>query len=198
VDEPADLEVISDLLAIRRSSNLGTAVKEFSEVRLLVLDFDGVMTDNRVLVDQNGNEAVLCNRSDGWGIARLKETGVEVLVLSTEANPVVSARCRKLSITAVQDCSDKLTRLQELAEERGLTRQQIAYVGNDVNDLDCLRWVGFPIAVADALPEVRTVARFVTSLPGGFGAVREITEWIQEGLRGAAIAPAQPVASHVT
>jgi D-sedoheptulose 7-phosphate isomerase len=97
-------------------------------------------------------------------------------VLSTETNPVVAARCRKLNIQAIQSCDDKLTALQQFAAERNLRADHIAYVGNDVNDLACLQWVGWPIAVADALPEVRAVAKWVTRLPGGGGAVREVAD----------------------
>lgn len=146
------------------------------DVALVVFDFDGVMTDNRVLVQQSGDEAVWCHRGDGMGIARLKDAAFDVVVLSTERNPVVTARCRKLQIEAIQSCDDKLTRLQQYANERHLSPQQIAYVGNDINDLSCLRWVGWPIAVADALPEVRAVAKWVTHLPGGGGAVREVAD----------------------
>jgi D-sedoheptulose 7-phosphate isomerase len=134
------------------------------------------MTDNRVRVHQSGEEAVWCHRGDGLGIARLREAGFDVIVLSTEANPVVAARCRKLKIESIQSCDDKLTALQQLASARSLSTGQIAYVGNDINDLACMEWVGWPIAVADAVPEVRAVAKWVTCLPGGAGAVREVAD----------------------
>lgn len=146
----------------------------WSAVKLLALDFDGVMTDNRVLVDQDGREAVLCHRGDGMGIGLLKKAGIEVIVISMEPNPVVSARCRKLKIDCIQNCDQKLKALQELAAARGLQPREIAFVGNDVNDLECLRWVGLPVAVADAEPEVLKAASYVTRRPGGFGAVREV------------------------
>lgn len=151
---------------------------ESGAIRLLVLDFDGVMTDNRVLVDQDGREAVWVHRGDGWGIAGLREAGVPVVVISTETNPVVAARCRKLQIELIQGCNDKLAALQQLAHARGIERGSIAYVGNDVNDLGCLAWVGFPIAVADAEAEVRVVAKRITKRAGGWGAVREVADWI--------------------
>lgn len=175
VDEPGDLELVERLLAVQQSK---PKLANLVEVRLLVVDFDGVMTDNRVLVDQDGREAVWCHRGDGWGIARLKEAGIEVIVLSTETNPVVSARCRKLGIECVQACDDKSSALERLVKERCLKPEQVAYVGNDVNDIACLRWVGVPIAVADAVSEVRMVARLVTAESGGRGAVREVAEWI--------------------
>ena len=142
------------------------------------------MTDNRVLVSQDGTEAVLCHRGDGWGIARLKEQGMRITVISTEANPVVGARCRKLGLDFIQGCDDKISALRELAGSLGLGPEQIAYVGNDVNDLDCLRWVGLPIAVADAVPEIRPIVRLTTTQPGGYGAVREVADWFIRAHRG--------------
>jgi YrbI family 3-deoxy-D-manno-octulosonate 8-phosphate phosphatase len=160
-------------------NRLGADGPALEAIRLLVLDFDGVLTDNRVLVSQDGAEAVWCHRGDGWGIARLKERGtVAIIVISTEANRVVEARCRKLGIEFIQGCDDKLTALRVVAERMKLSPNQVAYVGNDVNDLECLRWVGTPIVVADAMPEVHEAARLVTSRPGGYGAVREVADWL--------------------
>ena len=176
VDQPGDLSVVEALLAMRKAQ----PPVFLRSVRLLVLDFDGVMTDNRVWVGQDGREAVACNRSDGWGISHLREKGVEIVVLSTETNPVVEARCRKLHIVCVQACADKLAVLREMAQQRSLLPENVAYVGNDVNDLECMRWVGVPIAVADAVPEVRVCARLMTSRPGGYGAVREVTDWLRK------------------
>jgi len=150
------------------------------QVKLLILDFDGVLTDNRVLVSQHGTEAVWCNRGDGWGIARLKEQGIEVLVLSTEPNPVVRARCQKLNIDCIHGCNDKLAALKRLIVERSLEPLEVAYVGNDVNDLAAMSYVGTPIAVADAVPEIINIACITTSNKGGYGAVREVAELILE------------------
>ncbi len=165
IDEPGDLELFTELAAITPKKSDHRAL---SATRLLVLDFDGVMTDNRVLVSQDGAESVWCHRGDGWGIAELKRHGVDVLVISTEVNRVVEARCRKLGIASIQACDDKLGALERVALEKHVGRHEVAYVGNDVNDLDCLRWVGVPIAVADAVPEVRGCgALHVSSRRGG-------------------------------
>jgi YrbI family 3-deoxy-D-manno-octulosonate 8-phosphate phosphatase len=152
-------------------------IPDVSAVKLLVFDFDGVMSDNRVLVMQDGTEGVLCNRSDGLGLGMLRAAGVPMLVLSKEENPVVSARCRKLKIECRQGIDDKLTELKGIASQRGITLAQIAYVGNDVNDVPCMRSVGLPIAVSDAWPEARAVSKFRTTRPGGYGAVREVCDW---------------------
>ena len=151
-------------------------------LQLLVLDFDGVLTDNRVLVHEDGTEAVWCHRGDGWGIARLRDAGMQIVVLSTETNGVVAARCRKLGIDCVQGQDDKGAALRLLLQTRAVAASRVAYVGNDVNDLDCLQAVGVPIAVADATAPARAAALFVTSLPGGFGAVREVADWILAAL----------------
>jgi N-acylneuraminate cytidylyltransferase len=156
-------------------------------VQLLVLDFDGVMTDNRVLVHEDGTESVWCHRGDGWGIAQLLAAGVPVLVLSTETNGVVGARCRKLGIECVQGQADKGAALAALLAQRGIAPEAVAYVGNDVNDLDCLRLAGVPIVVADATPAVRAVARLVTAAAGGHGAVREVADWILASRRARAL-----------
>lgn len=178
VDEPSDLGLFESLFALR-APQLGAPPRDvLARVQLLALDFDGVMTDDRVLVDETGREAVLCSRSDGMGIGRVKEAGIEVVVLSKETNPVVTARCRKLGIACTQSLDDKLAVLKVLATERGLEPHQVAYVGNDVNDVPPLGWVGVPIAVGDARSEARAVARWTTTRPGGFGAVREVCEWL--------------------
>lgn len=147
-------------------------------VKLVVFDFDGVMSDNRVLVMQDGTEGALCNRSDGLGIGMLKNAGMPMLVLSKEQNPVVGARCRKLGLECHQGIDDKLTRLREILAQRGLAMRDVAYVGNDINDLACMREVGMPIAVADAYPQVLAVAKMVTTRAGGHGAVREVCDAI--------------------
>ena len=151
-------------------------------LRLLVFDFDGVFTDNAVWVRDDGREIVRCSRLDGMGLDELRRAGVapEILVLSTEENPVVSARCRKVKLRAVQGVADKAARLRELAAEMGIPLDDTGYVGNDVNDAGCLRMVGLPIVVADAHPAVLPLGRLRTTRPGGHGAVREICDLLLE------------------
>lgn len=151
----------------------------FAKIRLLVLDFDGVMTDNTVLVLEDGREAVSCSRSDGLGIEMLRKSGFEIIVISKESNPVVSARCRKLQIECIQGVDDKLTILSRYVKDRGLHWDEVAYVGNDINDLPCLEAVGLPIAVKDSYPEVLKAARYKTKALGGRGAVREVCDKIR-------------------
>jgi N-acylneuraminate cytidylyltransferase len=148
------------------------------KVQLLVLDFDGVLTDNRVWVDQDGRETVVANRSDSLWLNILREKGVQVFVISKETNPVVAARCRKMNIPYIQGEGDKEAALKKLLTERGVDPAHVVYCGNDVNDLPCFPLVGWAVAVADAVPDVLRQADFILSQPGGYGAVRELCESI--------------------
>lgn len=154
-----------------------------SAVRLAVFDFDGVFTDNRVLVDADGRESVVCSRADGLGLRRLEAVGVTPLILSMETAPVVAARAAKLRIACIQGVTEKLRVLREQAVLRGVDLAEIAYVGNDVNDAECLEAVGLPVVPADAWPEVRGLARWVLSRNGGEGCVREFCDavWAARG-----------------
>lgn len=145
-------------------------------VALVVFDFDGVMTDNRVLVDQDGKESVFCDRGDGMGVDRLLAAGVPALILSKERNPVVEARAAKLNLPVAQSVDRKSDFLSMWCREKGIDPGQVVYVGNDLNDLECFDLVGCSVAVADAVPEVLERADLVLSRPGGRGAVREICE----------------------
>ena len=161
---------------------------DLAAVRLVVFDFDGVFTDNTVYVAEDGTESVRCWRGDGLGLQALQRLGLQVLILSTEVNPVVTARSRKLKVECVQGCDDKRARLEVIVRERGLTFDQVAYVGNDVNDLGCLEAAGVPVIVADAHPSVHGVARLRTERPGGFGAVREVCDLLA-AVHGSATSP---------
>lgn len=152
-------------------------------VRLAVFDFDGVFTDNRVWVNEAGDELLAFSRSDGLGLRRLDEVGVRYLIVSTEPNPIVSARAVKLNAECLQGVDDKLAVVFEQTEELGVGLDETAYVGNDVNDADCLRAVGVPVVPADAWPEVRPLARWVLSRPGGAGCVREFCDAVWQAQR---------------
>jgi len=156
----------------------GRRPRPFPErVEALVLDFDGVMTDNRVWVDENGHEQVAANRSDSLGLSLLRQqTGIQVMVLSKEVNPVVAARCQKLRLPYLQGIDDKAAALMGWLAEKHLDAAQVLYVGNDVNDLPCFSMVGYTAAPADAQPEVACQADLILSRRGGYGAVREICD----------------------
>lgn len=179
IDRPEDLERARWLL----SRYEGPLVRpgdlwELGSVQAVVLDFDGVLTDNRVYLTQEGRESVACDRRDGMGISALREGGIGVAVLSTEVNPVVEARCRKLEIPCRHGLEEKAAALQELAGELDVELDRTVFVGNDINDLECMRAAGLGVAVADAVPEVLSEADWVLSRPGGRGAVRELCDQI--------------------
>ncbi len=150
-------------------------------VKLLVMDFDGVMTDDRVWVDQEGHEMVAANRSDGLGLERLRTlTDVQAVVISRESNPVVAARCKKLKLTVLQNIQDKAQALQNLLIEMKISAGEVIYVGNDLNDLPCFPLVGYAVVPGDALEGIKRRADHVLQKAGGLGAVREICELIIE------------------
>ncbi len=147
-------------------------------VDLLVLDFDGVLTDNRVWTDQHGNESVASDKGDSMGLDLLRKSGVEVVVISKETNPVVAARCRKLKIPYLQSMDEKAAALKDLLADRKIEPARTVFVGNDVNDLPCFPIAGWAVAVGDAVPEVLRQADHVLSQPGGRGALRELCDII--------------------
>ena len=152
-------------------------------LRLAVFDFDGVFTDNRVWVNEAGDEILAFSRSDGLGLRRLEEVGVRPLIVSMEQSAIVSARARKLRVDCVQGVENKLAVLRERTGELGVAFEDTAYVGNDINDAECLRAVGVPVVPSDAWPEVKPLARWVLSRAGGAGCVREFCDAVWEARR---------------
>ncbi|WP_110589028.1 KdsC family phosphatase [Microbacterium suaedae] len=146
------------------------------DVDAVVTDFDGVQTDDTASLSEDGAESVRVSRADGMGVRLLREAGIPVLILSTETNPVVSARASKLRVDVIQASGDKRAALEEWAARAGIPLSRIAYVGNDVNDLGALDAVGWPIVVPGAHPLATASARIVLARPGGHGAVREVAE----------------------
>lgn len=143
---------------------------------LLILDFDGVLTDNRVWVDEEGHEQVAAYRSDSLGLSYLRAAGIEAMVISMETNPVVSARCRKMKLPVLQGIDDKATTLSHLLQERRIDPGKVVYLGNDLNDVPCFPLVGCAVVVADAQPGAKRQADLVLTQPGGHGAVRELCD----------------------
>jgi N-acylneuraminate cytidylyltransferase len=178
IDEPVDFEIAEMLLERQKSNRNQKKVPQY--IQAVVFDFDGVFTDNCGLVDQNGVESVRCNRGDGMGISQLKRLGVRMLVLSSEENPVVAQRCKKLKLECMFGVEAKLERLNAWMAEHNLKSENLIFVGNDINDVDCLSHVGCGIAVSDAHPEALKVADMVLQNRGGDGAVRELTDLLLE------------------
>lgn len=182
MDEAHSLEIDSLLDLVKAEAALrhlqeGERMTQLpSHVSALVLDFDGVLTDDAVVVDQHGIEAVRCSRGDGLGLSLLRARGMRLLILSKEQNPVVTARAKKLQIECLQGEDDKLSTLERWASEKKIDLDRALYVGNDINDLACMRRVGCAVAPRDAHPAALRAARIVLDRPGGQGAVRELCD----------------------
>ncbi|MEV6564034.1 acylneuraminate cytidylyltransferase [Streptomyces kronopolitis] len=177
IDDPHELaraRALAPLLDAPRPGALPTR----DDIDAVVLDFDGTQTDDRVLIDADGREIVAVHRGDGLGVAALRRAELKLLILSTETNPVVAARARKLRVPVLHGIDRKDLALKQWCEEAGIAPERVLYVGNDVNDLPCFDLVGWPVAVANAHDVVRGAARAVTATPGGSGAVREIAAWL--------------------
>jgi 3-deoxy-D-manno-octulosonate 8-phosphate phosphatase (KDO 8-P phosphatase) len=145
-------------------------------IAAIVFDFDGVLTDDRVWVDQDGREMVCCSRRDGLGFDILRQSGLKLFILSTETNPVVAKRAAKLKVAAIQGCADKARALADLAAKEGIDLSRTLYVGNDLNDLEAIRLCGYSACPADAHPAIKDVATWVLETSGGQGVTREIIE----------------------
>ena len=154
-----------------------------TEIELVVFDFDGVFTDNRVWTNEHGEESVACWRGDALGLRRLEDVGVDHFVLSMEVNAAVGARAQKIRAACIQGVDDKPPVLRDEAARRGISLERTAYVGNDVNDAGCLEIVGLPVVPADAWPDVVPLADLVLERRGGYGCVREFCDAVWNAKR---------------
>jgi len=160
-------------------------VPDLSRIRLLLLDVDGVLTDGRVIIDNNGVEAKAFNIKDGHGMKLIQRAGIRVGIITGRSSQVVEFRARELGIDILhQGAKDKLTPYRQILAAEGLTDAEVAYVGDDLIDLPILQRVGYAVAVADAVAEIKPYVDYVTQLPGGYGAVREVCDQLLRG-RGA-------------
>ena len=158
------------------NTNKIPSTKTLNQIKAVIFDFDGVFTDNRVIVSTTGEEFVFCDRSDGMGTNSLAAAGIKMLILSKEKNAVVSSRGKKLNIEVIQGCDDKLTELIKWLQKNNVDAQEAAYIGNDINDLECLRHVGVAVIPADAHHSVIDTATWILQHNGGRGAIREFAD----------------------
>lgn len=178
IDEPEDWIIVESLL--KRNNQQKKYERLPKKISAVVFDFDGVFTDNKVIVFQNGEEAVVCDRGDGMGISQLMKAGIDVWVLSKEQNPVLKSRCQKLKIPCIHGVDDKWALLQKQLGERVLAPDEVIYVGNDINDIECMQNVGCGVAVADSHKKVLDIADIVLTSNGGNGAIRELCDLVLE------------------
>lgn len=151
------------------------------KITCIFYDFDGVMTDNRVLVDQNGMEYVYVNRSDGYSVARIKEMGIPQVIVSTEENPVVERRAQKLKIPVIHGVKNKGELIRAYCDDHHYDLRTVLFMGNDLNDLSAFETVQYKAAPADAEPEILAQADWISSCKGGYGAVRDLYRQLTQG-----------------
>ncbi len=154
-------------------------LKKLKNIKLIVYDFDGVLTDNKVIVREDGLESVVVNRSDGLAIGMIKKMGIEQIVLSKERNKVVEARANKLNILAIRGIDDKRKELMDYCSKNNISLKNVVYIGNDINDLEPMKMVGYPICPLDAYEEIKEISKFILNTPGGAGVVRELIRYIR-------------------
>lgn len=176
-----DVDDLEDLNRARTISKFFINETREKRIKGVILDFDGVQTDDYVWIDQYGNESVRVSRSDGHGISIMKKAGLAVLILSTETNPVVAARAEKLGVEVIFGQQNKANAMVEWANKKDLDLEEVAYLGNETNDVASMKLVGLPVAVSDANPQVVQTASLVLRSKGGEKAVRELAD-IVEGL----------------
>ena len=149
-----------------------------NKIKLVAYDFDGVMTDNKVYVDQDGKEIVQVNRGDGLGISEIKKLGIEQIIISTEQNPVVSTRAHKLDIPCLQGIEDKKMALFDYCKENDIDLKNVAFVGNDINDKNVMENTGLTFCPADAHESIKKISDYVFKAKGGHGVIRELFDLI--------------------
>ena len=153
--------------------------KRFGRIKILILDVDGVMTDGRIILNDHGEETKSFDVKDGYGIRMLLDAGVHIAIITGRQSRVVEHRARDLGIKLVyQGVKDKKAACIKVLEETRLTSDQACCIGDDLPDIPLLRYIGMPVAVADAVKEVRETAQYITEKNGGNGAVREVCELI--------------------
>jgi len=154
--------------------------RDFINIKLIVYDFDGVMTDNTVSVDQKGVETVRVSRGDGLGVSEIKKLGFSQIIISTELNPVVSARASKLGIPCLQGIDNKKEALLNYCQSNDIDLKKVAYVGNDINDKNAMEIVSLTICPEDAHESIKNISKIVLSKRGGEGVARELFDMITE------------------
>lgn len=154
--------------------------QDLKSIKLIGFDFDGVFTDNTVFVQEDGSESVRCWRSDGLGLSKIKSLGIEICIISTEINPVVSMRAQKLDIPCLQNIENKADAIIGLSKKLNISLEHSMFVGNDINDIAAFEAVGISIGVADSHHSINSFIDYKLKTAGGFGAVREICDLIYD------------------
>jgi 3-deoxy-D-manno-octulosonate 8-phosphate phosphatase (KDO 8-P phosphatase) len=151
-------------------------------LKLIVYDFDGVMTDNKVYVDELGKESVQVNRGDGLGVSEIKKMGIKQIIISTEKNAVVSSRAKKLKIKCLQGVDNKQIVLKDYCSQKKIQIETVAFVGNDINDKEAMEMVGYSFCPSDAHRSIKEISQHILEAKGGEGVSREILDLLNQTL----------------
>lgn len=179
IDEPSDWIIVENLLKQKKgdwNTNIGEL---FRNIKLLITDCDGVLTDGGMYYSEKGDELKKFNTRDGMGVQLLREIGIETIIITGEDVELVRRRAAKLGITEIyMGIKDKVSLVRKIAENHGFQLEEIAYIGDDINDLGAIKIVGLGCSVNDGMEEVKSAAKYTTQAKGGQGALREIAELI--------------------
>jgi len=178
IDSPEDIEIVETFLDAKIKHPAGPKIY-LKEIELIIYDFDGVMTDNTAIIDENGKESVRINRGDGLAISYFKKAGIKQLILSTEKNKVVQKRAEKLQIEYFNNIEDKKQFLLDFVKDHNVFLKKVLYLGNDINDLEPMRIVGIPVCPKDAFPEIKEISKIVLEKDGGHGVIRNLYELLK-------------------
>lgn len=178
IDEPSDWVVIEALM----KKNGIVAPKELPEIKIFLTDCDGCLTDGGMYYSEKGDELKKFNTRDGMGFALLRQRGIITGIVTSEDVDLNRRRAEKLKLDILEaDCKDKLSTIKRICDERGVALENVCYVGDDINDIEAIKAVGYSCCPADAIPEVKTIAKYVSKTKGGEGVLREIVEHIMKG-----------------
>lgn len=178
IDSPDDIEICEYFMRSKILSEQKHPLA-LKDIQLIVYDFDGVLTDNKVILREDGLESVVVNRSDGLAIGVIKSMGVKQIIITKEKNKVVEARANKLCIPAIKGVNNKKEILVSFCNENNVQLDNVVYIGNDINDLEAMKCVGYPVCPSDAYAEVKEISTVILCVPGGAGVVRELLNYIE-------------------
>ena len=158
---------------------MNSKLDKVQKPKILFTDFDGCLTDDRVWLNQEGEEFVAANRKDGLAVKRLKNLGIQIVITSTETNKVVLARGNKIGVEVLQGLSDKATSIEQYLNQKNLSWEDVWYIGNDVNDLGAIRKAKFSICPSDAVKAVKKEVDLKLKTKGGYGVLSELATLLE-------------------
>lgn len=178
IDEPSDWVIIEALM----KKNGMEEEKQIPQIKMFLTDCDGCLTDGGMYYSEKGDELKKFNTRDGMAFKILREKGIITGIVTSENVDLNRRRAEKLKLDILEDgCKDKVTAVKRICRERGISIENVCYIGDDINDLEVIKMVGFGCCPADAIPEVKEVSKYISKTKGGEGVIREIVEYIKKG-----------------